>query len=80
MTYTFLIPAVIIQIFNPTAGLAIPTGLPTKKAKAEMEKQLVIVENKINVQHYSKSNTFFMLLIYQFNLIYFFHKIISCFF
>ena len=59
MTYTFLIPAVIMQIFNPTAGLAIPTGLPSKKAKAEMEKQLVIVENKISVQHNSKSNTIF---------------------
>ena len=42
-----------IQIFNPTGGLTIPTGVPTKKAKAEMEMQLVIVENKISVQHNS---------------------------
>ena len=32
-----LIPSVIAQIFNPTAELPIPTGIPTKEAKAEME-------------------------------------------
>ena len=41
----FLIPAVIAQIFNPTAELVIPIG--TKEAKAEMETHPVIVEAKI---------------------------------
>ena len=30
-----LIPAVFAQIFNPTAELIIPIGIPTKEAKAE---------------------------------------------
>ena len=33
----FLIPTVIAQIFNPLAEIVIPTGIPTKEAKAEME-------------------------------------------
>ena len=33
----FLIPAVIVQIFNPTEELAILIGIPTKEAKAEIE-------------------------------------------
>ena len=33
----FVIAAVIAQIFNPTAEIVIPTGIPTKEAKAEME-------------------------------------------
>ena len=32
-----LIPAVTAQIFNPTAELAIATGIPTKKANAEID-------------------------------------------
>ena len=44
----FLIPAVITQIFNPTAELVIPVRIPTKEAKSEMEKHMVIVEIKIN--------------------------------
>ena len=43
----FLIPAVITQIFNPIVELAIPIGIPTKEAKAEMETHPVIVEPKI---------------------------------
>ena len=39
----FLIPAVITQIFNPIVELAIPIGIPTKEAKAEMETHPVIV-------------------------------------
>ena len=35
-----LIPAVITQIFNPIAELAVPTGIPTKEAKAEIEAHL----------------------------------------
>ena len=34
----FLIPAVVTQIFNLIAEYAIPIGIPTKEAKAEMEK------------------------------------------
>ena len=33
----FLFPAVIAQIFNPTAKLLIPIETPTSKAKAEIE-------------------------------------------
>ena len=33
----FLIPAAIIQMFNPIAELAIPIGIPSKEAKAEVE-------------------------------------------
>ena len=43
----FLLPAVIAQIFNPIAELVIPTGIPSKEAKAEIEIQSVIVEAKI---------------------------------
>ena len=44
----FLIPAVITQIFNPIAELVIPTGIPTKEAKAEMETHPVIVKITIS--------------------------------
>ena len=33
----FLVPAGTAQIFNPTAELVVPLGIPTNKAKAEME-------------------------------------------
>ena len=46
----FLIPAVITQIFNPIAELAIPIGAPTKKAKVETETHPVIVEITISDQ------------------------------
>ena len=36
----FLIIAAIVQIFIPTAELAIPAGIPIKEAKAEMETQV----------------------------------------
>ena len=44
----FLIPAVIAQIFIPTAELAIPTGTQTNEANPEIQTQLVIVEAKIS--------------------------------
>ena len=44
----FLIPEVITQIFYPTAELAIPIGIPTKGAKAEMETHPVTVEAKMS--------------------------------
>ena len=31
-----LIPVIVAQIFNPTAGLGIPLGMPNKEAKAEI--------------------------------------------
>ena len=40
----FLIPAVIAKTFNPTAELVIPTGIPPKESKEEMETHSVIVE------------------------------------
>ena len=42
----FSIPAVVAQIFNPTVKLAIPIGIPTKEAKAEVETHQVITETK----------------------------------
>ena len=42
-----LIPAVITQIFNPTAKLAIPTRIATNEANGEMETQPVTIEVKI---------------------------------
>ena len=44
----FLIPAVIIQIFNPITELAIHVGIPTKEAKAEMETHPETVEINIS--------------------------------
>ena len=43
----FLISAAIAQTFNPIAELVIPIELPSKKAKAEIEINPVIVEAKI---------------------------------
>ena len=40
----FLTAALITQIFNPIAKLAILIGIPTKEAKAEIEAHPVIVE------------------------------------
>ena len=42
-----LISAVIAQIFNPLAELVIPTGIPSKEAKLEIEVHLVTTEAKI---------------------------------
>ena len=44
----FLIPVVIMQIFNPFAELVVPIGIPAKEAKANMETHPVIVEIKIS--------------------------------
>ena len=44
MNLYFLIPAVNTQIFNPTAQLVIPTGIPTTEVKAEIETQPAKVE------------------------------------
>ena len=42
-----LIPAFITRIVNPIAELEIPIGIPTKEAKAEMEKHPVTSEINI---------------------------------
>ena len=44
LLYTF---AVIAQIFNPISELAIPIGIPSKDAKAEIEIHPVTAEAKI---------------------------------
>ena len=44
----FLSPADITQIFNPIVELAIPIGIPTKEAEAEMETHPVILEVTIS--------------------------------
>ena len=46
--FYFLIPAVIAQIFIPTAELVIPTGTQNNEANAEIETQTVTVEAKIS--------------------------------
>ena len=42
----FLIPAVNAQIFNPTAELVMPTGMPTNETNAEIETKMT-AETKI---------------------------------
>ena len=44
----FLIPVVILEICIVIAEIAIPTGIPTKKASAEIETHPVTVEAKIS--------------------------------
>ena len=44
----FLIAKVIAQIVNPIVELAIPIGILTKEAKAEIEKHPVILEIAIS--------------------------------
>ena len=50
MTYTFLIPAVIAQIFNAIGELVLSLGIPIKEAKSEMGTHQVIIKAKISVQ------------------------------
>ena len=42
----FLIPGVIAWIYNPIAGLVIPTGTATSEANAEIERQPLTAEMK----------------------------------
>ena len=44
----FSIPAIIAHIFNPTAKLAIPIGIPTTEVKSKTEAHLVIAKVKIS--------------------------------
>ena len=48
-----LIPAVITQIFIIAAELAIPTGIPIKEAKAEIETHPKTIEAKISNGQYN---------------------------
>ena len=48
MIFTYLIPAIMAQIFNPTADLVIPIWISTKDAKAEIKTQPVKVKAKIS--------------------------------
>lgn len=59
----FLITAVIAQLFNPTAELAVPIEILTSEVKAEIETQLVIAEsNKSNCSMYYEAVNVFVLL------------------
>ena len=49
----FLIPVVIIHIFNPIAELIIPIVIPTKEAKAETETHPLTAETKISKCSYN---------------------------
>ena len=40
-------PAALAKILNPIAELAIPTGIPSKEAKAEIEIHTVTAEAKV---------------------------------
>ena len=44
----FLILAVIAQIFNHTAELVIPKGMPSNEANAEIETQPLTAEVKVS--------------------------------
>ena len=46
MLFNFPAVTVIITIFNPTAEHAVPAGILTKEAKAEMKTHPVTVETK----------------------------------
>ena len=48
MTYTFSIPAVIAQFYNPTGEFVLPIEIPTKEEKVENETNPVTAENKIS--------------------------------
>ena len=43
----FLVAAVISQLFNPNAELAIPIGILTKEAKVAIETHTVIAEGQV---------------------------------
>ena len=45
----FLIPTVVTQSVNPTTEIAITLGIPTNKAKTEIETQAVILEIMIGM-------------------------------
>ena len=55
----FLLPSVIIQIFNLITKLLIPIGITTKEPKAEMETRPVTVEIKISKCYIIQNNTIY---------------------
>ena len=48
LTYNFEFLQLLLKFFNPITELVIPTGIPTKEAKAEIEKHPVTVETNIS--------------------------------
>ena len=74
MVYTFSIPGIITQIFNPISEFEIRIGIPikgAKKKKREMETHPVTVETKISNKLFYTS--------YSLNHFNFFMEIISFF-
>ena len=71
----FLIYAAIAQIFNPIAKPVIPTGVPNKEEKTDMETHPVIVEPKIrkHSRQFKGCANFLLLFTHQFISIYFFN-------
>ena len=60
MTFTFLIPAVIL---NSAAEIVIPIAIPTKEVKAEIETHRVTTDTKISkCSILFKTNNFFFAL------------------
>ena len=59
--------------------LVIPIGIPTKKAKAEMEAHSVTVEAKISKSLIENPTNLLVLFTYWFILVYFLNEIMSCF-
>ena len=55
----FFIPAVIVTTFIPNPELPIPTGIPTKEAKEEMETHPVTIEAKLTQHEKCPSSDFF---------------------
>ena len=70
-----LIPAVITKISIVIAELAIPTGIPTKDATAEIETHPITVEARYDLKPYKHFCAFYLLV----HFALFFHDTISSF-
>ena len=57
----FLIPAVFAPVFNPTAELTMPIGIPAREAKTKIETHPVTTKAKINkcLTYFKAFQTFF---------------------
>ena len=71
----FLIFAAIAQIFNPIAKPVVPTGVPNKEEKADMETHPLIVEPNIRMhsRQFKGCANLLLLFTHQFISIYFFN-------
>ena len=56
----FLIPAVITQIFNPSAEFVVPIGMLIGEAKADIEKSIVMVKQVIGQNDLKLCNPFYV--------------------